>query len=109
VVPEAAQALMNASQAGQPMLVGEQPVKINWAKATPLHHTIAQAVADGATRNLYVGGLPEDATEEDVGAAFATYCQGQFDSIRIMREKVTLLTLLTLLTRLTNLKAYQCC
>jgi hypothetical protein len=76
---------MIAQFSSTPLLIHAQPVKLNWAKSSPLSTELAAQVRAGATRNLWVGGIAEAVDEELLRDVFAPF--GDFDSIVIMRQK----------------------
>jgi len=81
---ETALACFSSSQ-GNNSIVGGHPVRVNWAKSTPIRSRMAAAIAEGATRNLYIGNLPATATKEQIEAMFAAYAP--FDIVTHNVEK----------------------
>lgn len=84
----AAVAMFTYSQ-NHPIIVCGKVVRINWAKSTPLHNQLMEQTRAGATRNLYIGGLPETATEEDIKELFVPFCNenGEFDNIVLKKAR----------------------
>ena len=54
--------------------------ELSWGKARPLNQEIAFAISSGATRNLYLGNLPEGTTIETVTEKFKVF--GPIESVR---------------------------
>merc|ERR1719502_372618 len=63
---------------GQP-----QPAELTWGKKKALAPELAAAIAQGATRNLYIGNLPEGVTQDQLREKFEP--AGVIESVRIMR------------------------
>ncbi|KOO32536.1 differentiation regulator [Chrysochromulina tobinii] len=61
------------------------PAELTWGKKKPMPPEIAMAIANGATRNLYVSGLPESGTltNERLAEVFSAF--GEIESVRVMR------------------------
>ncbi|KAI0396891.1 RNA recognition domain-containing protein [Xylariaceae sp. FL0594] len=63
-----------------------QDIKIGWGKPSQVPTSVALAVQQtGASRNVYLGNLPEDITEEDLREDLGKF--GPIDTIKIVREK----------------------
>ncbi|KAI1330482.1 RNA recognition domain-containing protein [Xylariaceae sp. FL0255] len=63
-----------------------QDIKIGWGKPSQVPTSVALAVQQsGASRNVYLGNLPEDITEEEIREDLGKY--GAIDTIKIVREK----------------------
>lgn len=63
-----------------------QDVYIGWGKATPVSAQVSLAVAqDGASRNVYIGNLPDDITEESIRTDLSKF--GRIETIKLIREK----------------------
>lgn len=84
--PVAAEALFLAAQQ-RPFLMYNTQVRVGWAKSAPLRPELQEAVSQGATRNLYIGGVSENITEANLKELIAPYCHGEFDGIHILRPK----------------------
>jgi len=69
----------------QPIVLGTQPLRVNWAKSTPLSPDLLAQVRAGATRNLFVANVEEHISEEMLRDIFAPF--GEFDTIVILRPK----------------------
>lgn len=66
--------------------LNSQDIKIGWGKSTPVSAQVSLAVAqDGASRNVYLGNLPEDITEEELRTELAKF--GPIDTVKLVREK----------------------
>ncbi|KAK3942452.1 hypothetical protein QBC46DRAFT_75773 [Diplogelasinospora grovesii] len=63
-----------------------QDIKIGWGKPSQVPTSVALAVQQsGASRNVYLGNLPEDITEEELREDLGKF--GAIDTIKIVREK----------------------
>lgn len=71
----------------RPIVLFNTPVRIGWAKSAPLRPEIQEAISQGATRNLYIGGISDNITEDNLKELIAPYCHGEFDGVHILRQK----------------------
>lgn len=63
-----------------------QDIKIGWGKPSSVPTSVALAVQQsGASRNVYLGNLPEETTEEELREDLSKY--GSIDTVKIVREK----------------------
>ncbi|KAI8950894.1 RNA recognition domain-containing protein [Xylaria longipes] len=63
-----------------------QDIKIGWGKPSQVPTSVALAVQQsGASRNVYLGNLPEDITDEELREDLGKF--GAIDTIKIVREK----------------------
>ena len=63
-----------------------QELKIGWGKASNVPPAIQMAVSGGnATRNVFVGNLPEAMNEQDLRNACSKF--GPIDQVKIVRDK----------------------
>ncbi|KAJ3573359.1 hypothetical protein NPX13_g4730 [Xylaria arbuscula] len=63
-----------------------QDIKIGWGKPSQVPTSVALAVQQsGASRNVYLGNLPEDITDEELREDLGKF--GAVDTIKIVREK----------------------
>ncbi|KAI1399590.1 hypothetical protein F4819DRAFT_497921 [Hypoxylon fuscum] len=63
-----------------------QDIKIGWGKPSQVPTSVALAVQQsGASRNVYLGNLPEDISEEELREELGKF--GAIDTIKIVREK----------------------
>jgi RNA recognition motif-containing protein len=63
-----------------------QDIKIGWGKPSHVPSSVALAVQQsGASRNVYLGNLPEDITEEELREDLGKF--GAIDTVKIVREK----------------------
>ncbi|KAF2126154.1 hypothetical protein P153DRAFT_86284 [Dothidotthia symphoricarpi CBS 119687] len=63
-----------------------QDIKIGWGKPSQVPTSVALAVQQsGASRNVYLGNLPEDASEEELREDLSKF--GPIDTVKIVREK----------------------
>lgn len=83
---EGASSLVRSGQS-KAFNINKHPITANYAKATPILPEVQQFLMEGATRNLFVAGIGETTTEEDVQALFQPFCKGEFDSISILPAK----------------------
>lgn len=69
----------------EPKTVLGQPVRLGWAQAPALPTRILEAVVnDNACRNVYLGMLPSDVTEEELREELGRF--GDIESVRILPE-----------------------
>ncbi|GKT43944.1 RNA-binding protein rnc1 [Colletotrichum spaethianum] len=63
-----------------------QDIKVGWGKPSQVPTSVALAVQQsGASRNVYLGNLPEDITEEELREDLGKF--GAIDTVKIVREK----------------------
>lgn len=63
-----------------------QDIKVGWGKPSQVPTSVAIAVQQsGASRNVYLGNLPEDVTEDELREDLGKF--GPIDTIKIVREK----------------------
>ncbi|KOS18831.1 Negative regulator of differentiation 1 [Escovopsis weberi] len=63
-----------------------QDIKVGWGKPSQVPTSVALAVQQsGASRNVYMGNLPEEVTEEELREDLGKF--GPIDTIKIVREK----------------------
>jgi RNA recognition motif-containing protein len=63
-----------------------QDIKIGWGKPSQVPTSVALAVQQsGASRNVYLGNLPEDVSEEELREDLSKF--GPIDTVKIVREK----------------------
>ena len=63
-----------------------QDIKIGWGKPSQVPTSVALAVQQsGASRNVYLGNLPEDVTEVELREDLGKF--GPIDTVKIVREK----------------------
>lgn len=68
------------------LTLNSQEVKIGWGKATPVSTQVSLAVSqDGASRNVYLGNLPNGISEEDIRSELIKY--GKIDVIKLLKDK----------------------
>jgi len=68
------------------LCVKGQDIKIGWGKPSPVPTSVALAVQQsGASRNVYLGNLPEDILEEELREDLGKF--GAIDTVKIVREK----------------------
>lgn len=63
-----------------------QDIKIGWGKPSQVPTSVGLAVQQsGASRNVYLGSLPEDVTEDELRKDLGKF--GPIDTVKIVREK----------------------
>ncbi|KAK3322486.1 hypothetical protein B0H66DRAFT_205650 [Apodospora peruviana] len=63
-----------------------QDIKIGWGKPSQVPTSVALAVQQsGASRNVYLGNLPEEITDEELREDLGKF--GAIDTVKIVREK----------------------
>ncbi|TKX18916.1 RNA recognition motif-containing protein 28 [Elsinoe australis] len=63
-----------------------QDIKIGWGKPSSVPTSVALAVQQsGASRNVYLGNLPEETSEQDLRDELTKF--GPIDTVKIVREK----------------------
>lgn len=63
-----------------------QDIKIGWGKPSSVPTSVALAVQqNGASRNVYLGNLPEETSEEELREDLGKF--GPIDTVKIVREK----------------------
>ena len=68
------------------LCVKGQDIKIGWGKPSQVPTSVALAVQQsGASRNVYLGNLPEEITEDELREDLGKF--GAIDTVKIVREK----------------------
>jgi len=68
------------------LTIRDNDIKIGWGRNAPLSSIVLNAIQrDGATRNVYIGNLPKDITEEQLVNDLSEY--GTIDTIKILNDK----------------------
>lgn len=68
------------------LTIRDNDIKIGWGRNVPLTSVVLNAIQkDGATRNVYIGNLPKDITEEQLQEDLSEY--GVIDTIKILNDK----------------------
>ncbi|ROV89893.1 hypothetical protein VSDG_08202 [Cytospora chrysosperma] len=63
-----------------------QDIKVGWGKPSQVPTSVALAVQQsGASRNVYLGNMPEEVTEEEIREDLGKF--GAIDTVKIVREK----------------------
>lgn len=60
-------------------------LRIGWGNQSPVPPLVLQAVQQGATRNVFLGGIDVSVTEDGLRADFSQF--GPIDTIRILHDK----------------------
>jgi len=83
---DGAGAMVRAAQT-KAFIVHGNDITANYAKATPILPEVQQFLMEGATRNLFIAGIGDITTEDEIKALLNPYCRGEFDSISILQAK----------------------
>lgn len=68
------------------LAIRSQDIKVGWGKPSAVPTSVALAVQQsGASRNVYLGNLSEDVTEDELREDLGKY--GPIDTVKIVREK----------------------
>ncbi|KAK6435791.1 hypothetical protein LTR95_008021 [Oleoguttula sp. CCFEE 5521] len=68
------------------LCVQGQDIKIGWGKPSSVPTSVALAVQqNGASRNVYLGNLPEETTEDELREDLGKF--GPIDTVKIVKEK----------------------
>lgn len=68
------------------LCIKSQDIKVGWGKPSQVPTSVALAVQQsGASRNVYLGNLPEDISDEELREDLGKF--GAIDTIKIVREK----------------------
>lgn len=63
-----------------------QDIKVGWGKPSQVPTSVALAVQQsGASRNVYLGNLPEETTEEEIREDLGKF--GPIDTVKLVKEK----------------------
>lgn len=62
-----------------------QELRVGWGKPSPVPPQVLQAIQQGATRNVFLGGVDDSVTEQTLRADFSQF--GMIDTIKVLREK----------------------
>lgn len=62
-----------------------QELRVGWGKPSPVPPQVLQAIQQGATRNVFLGGVDDSVTEQTLRADFSQF--GLIDTIKVLREK----------------------
>lgn len=60
-------------------------IRPGWGRSSAIPGSLANALRKGATRNIYIGGLSEGVSEEDLRRDFAKF--GEIEHINILRDR----------------------
>uniref|UniRef100_A0A7S0LF26 RRM domain-containing protein n=1 Tax=Coccolithus braarudii TaxID=221442 RepID=A0A7S0LF26_9EUKA len=70
---------------GQQIVLHGKPLSVHWGKTRPLAKELKMAIANGATRSLYVANVPEAGDEAQLAVLFAAF--GDLETIRLVPKK----------------------
>lgn len=84
-VDESAAALAVNLGKTQGMVIKHRKVKVGWGKPSAIPDEIAQAIEKGATRNVYVGGIGDEVTDEKLRNDFEGF--GEIERMNRVKEK----------------------
>ncbi|KAI9480989.1 MAG: hypothetical protein EXX96DRAFT_564974 [Benjaminiella poitrasii] len=82
--PNAAMTVFNLASTTGISIRGKR-LRVGWGKPSAIPNQIAVAIQNGATRNIYIGGIGEDMTVEKLRKDFAEY--GEIEMVNIYKEK----------------------
>ncbi|GAB5586103.1 hypothetical protein Unana1_01003 [Umbelopsis nana] len=80
-----AQAFYMEFNGGHKLIINGQDVKVGWGKQSQLPATIQSAVQSGATRNVYLGNLDDNVTEDEIKSDLSIY--GPIEHIKVLQDK----------------------
>lgn len=69
----------------QGLVIKGRKVKVGWGKPSSIPGPILQAIQQGATRNVYIGGIHETVNEEKLRKDFEQF--GEIELVNLYREK----------------------
>lgn len=81
----AAQAFYMEFNGGHKLNINGQDVKVGWGKQSTIPLPVQVAVQSGATRNVYLGNLEDNVTEDEIKSELSTY--GQIEHIKVLPDK----------------------
>lgn len=67
------------------LVIRGRKLRVGWGKPSTIPANVVQAINQGATRNIYIGGIPETLTEEKLRKDFSVY--GEIELVNTFREK----------------------
>ncbi|KAG0173006.1 hypothetical protein DFQ28_006342 [Apophysomyces sp. BC1034] len=67
------------------LFVKSRRIRVGWGKPMAIPAAVLMAVQQGATRNIYIGGIDENITEEKLRHDFEEY--GEIELVNTLREK----------------------
>ncbi|KAI8975935.1 hypothetical protein BDB01DRAFT_853445 [Pilobolus umbonatus] len=67
------------------LVVKGKRLRVGWGKPSTITTQISQAVQAGATRNIYIGGIDDNLTEEKLRSDFSVY--GEIELVNFLKEK----------------------
>lgn len=68
------------------LTINSQDVKVGWGKSAPVSTEVALATSqDDASRNVYLGNLPGDITEQEIRSELSRY--GPIDTVKLILDK----------------------
>ncbi|KAK3820125.1 MAG: hypothetical protein J3Q66DRAFT_281136 [Benniella sp.] len=84
VEPSAAAAFHREGTVQKLLLAGNE-LRVGWGKPSSVPSQVLTAIQQGATRNVFLGGIDSSVTEEGLRADFSQF--GAIDTIRILHAK----------------------
>lgn len=69
----------------QGVLIRGHRLKVGWGKSSPISASIAMVLDKGASRNVYLGNVPESLTIEKLNSDFSSF--GMIESTNIIKAK----------------------
>lgn len=67
------------------LVIRGRKLRVGWGKPSSISAPVAQAIQQGATRNIYVGSIPDELTAEKLKKDFSSY--GEIELVNAFREK----------------------
>ncbi|KAG2230901.1 hypothetical protein BDF21DRAFT_467378 [Thamnidium elegans] len=67
------------------LVIRGRKLRVGWGKPSTVSTLVSQAILQGATRNIYVGGIPETLTEDKLRLDFSAF--GEIELVNTFREK----------------------
>jgi RNA recognition motif-containing protein len=67
------------------LVIKSKKVKVGWGNPSTLPTSLSTSVKEGATRNVYIGGLDLDTTEEELEKVFGLF--GEIEMINFKPQK----------------------
>lgn len=67
------------------LVIRGRKIRVGWGKPSSISAHVAQAIQQGATRNVYVGNIPDSLTVEKLKSDFG--CYGEIELVNAFKEK----------------------
>lgn len=86
-VDPASAAALHAAASQRPLSIRGRRLKVGWGKSVEIRPDLLESIRKGATRNLFIGNLPENCTPEQLKEALGPYTKGEYDSVSVLSAK----------------------